>query len=197
MAFGSLVMGYLFFKPTSTYWEIPVIMIQKICREGGIEDELKNCEAKEILVWAGKDQSEIRILSKSKSHDILNSLWANRLATGSRDKDIISARVQTASEYFEPDSDGLDRFLALGRASLSKASRLSSSYEILNEDVSYLDQGFWLYTAILTIVWQSPEGVQGSENIQISIRWIPTRGAFRNQMAKAIAASKLEVKSSK
>jgi hypothetical protein len=151
----------------------------------------------EILVWAGRDQSEIRILSKSKSHDILNSLWANRLATGSRDKDIISARVQAASEYFEPDSDGLDRFLVLGRASLSKASRLSSSYEILKEDVSYLDQGFWLYTATLTIVWQSPEGVQDSETIDISIRWIPTRGASRNQMAKAIAASKLEVKSSK
>jgi hypothetical protein len=172
-------------------------MIQKVCREGGMEDELQNCEAKEVLVWAGRNQSEIRILSKSKSHDILNALWANRLAKSSKDKDIISARIQTASEYFEPGTDGLDKFLILGRSSLTKAERLSSSYEISSEDVSYLDQGFWLYTASLTIIWQSLEGVQNSEKVEISIRWIPTQGALRNQMAKAIAASKLEVKRSK
>ena len=196
MALGTVIVGYLFFKPTSTYWEIPVIMVQKVCRGGGA-DELKNCEAKEVLVWAGRDQSEIRILAKSKSHDILNSLWANKLARAARDKDIISARIQNASEYFEPGSDGLDKFLILGRSSLTKAERLSSSYEISKEDVSYLDQGFWLYTAEITIVWENLEGVQDSENIEISIRWIPTRDKLRNEMAQAIAASRVEVRRAK
>ncbi len=196
MALATVIIGYNFFKPTSTYWEIPVIMIQKVCRDG-IGGELKNCEAKEVLVWAGRNQSEIRILAKSKSHDILNSLWANKLAKATRDKDLISARIQNASEYFKPGGDGLDKFLILARASLTKADRYSSSYEIIKEDVSYLDQGFWLYTAELTIVWESLEGIQDSEDIEISVRWIPTRDKLRNEMAQAIAASKVEVRKAK
>jgi hypothetical protein len=193
MALATGVIGYSFFKPTSTYWEIPVIMIQKVCREG-LGDELKDCDAKEVLVWAGRNQSEIRILAKSKSRDILNALWANKLAKIERDKDLISARMQNASEYFIPGSEGLDRFLVLGRSSLTKAERLSSSYEITEEDVAYLDQGFWLYTAELTIIWESPEGIQDSERIDISIRWLPTRDKLRNELAQAIAAAKLEIR---
>lgn len=201
MAFGTLILGYLFFKPVSTYWEIPVIMIEKNCNQAPSgEGSDKDCSASEILLWAGRDHAQIRLLARSKSREILNALWANRMASSKKEKNIIGARLQGASEYFYPESDGLERFLDLARETLTKSSRHSSSYHLKSEDVIYLDRAkgshasVWLYSAELTIVWENEKGVQDSEVIELALRWLPAAGQIRNETAQALLASRFELR---
>lgn len=194
MALLTVIIGAIFFRPVNTFWEIPVIHLQKICRPQ-TNDDLKNCDVYEVLVWAGGDHSKIRIRAKTASHMIMNALWANKKADTESTKKLISARIYNASQLFSPGSDGLDTYLKQGMNSLTISETYSSSYSIEEEDVTYTDKGFWIYTAKLTILWDN--GRLGTQKKEISIRWIPTRKELRNKTGKAILASTMHLRESK